>query len=280
MDADRLVRRIAREDLSAMRVAAACAPALAPLAERFARVVLAGGRVLYVGAGTSGRLGVLDAAELVPTYGMPRSGPGSVLGRIAGGWLALRRSVEGAEDDRAAGRRAVTALGLGAGDLVIGISASSLAPYVRASLEEARVRGAGTALITMNRIVRPEFVEVLVAVPVGPEVVAGSTRMKSGLVTKQVLHTLSTAAMVLAGKVYGNRMVDLKTWCSKLEARGLRLVVEIGRVDRGRASRMLGEARGEVRTAIVMARLGVGAAEARRRIRARGGRLRDLLGPP
>lgn len=263
-----------------MRVAAAGATALAPLVERFARVVLAGGRVLYLGAGTSGRLGVLDAAELVPTYGMPRSGPGSVLARIAGGWLALRRSVEGAEDDRKAGRSEITSLGIGNEDLVIGISASSLAPYVRSALEEARVRGAQTALITMNRVPCPAFVQVLVCVPVGPEVVAGSTRMKSGLVTKAVLHTLSTSAMVLAGKVYGNRMVDLKTWCSKLEARGLRLVVEVGRVSRHRAQRLLAGARGEVRTAIVMGRLGVDAAEARRRIRASGGRLRTLLGPP
>lgn len=263
-----------------MRVAAASAPALVPLVERFARVILSGGRVLYLGAGTSGRLGVLDAAELVPTYGMPRSGPGSVLGRIAGGWLALRRSVEGAEDDRQAGRSEITSLGIGSRDLVIGISASSLAPYVRAALEEASVRGAQTALITMNRIPCPAFVQVLVSIPVGPEVVAGSTRMKSGLVTKAVLHNLSTSAMVLAGKVYGNRMVDLKPWCSKLEARGLRLVVELGRVGKNRARVLLKAARGEVRTAIVMARLGLGAAEARRRIRAVGGRLRNLLGSP
>lgn len=280
LSARAVARRIAAEDVRAIRAAAAAADRLAPIAELFAAAIRSGRRVLYVGAGTSGRLGVLDAAELVPTYGMPLRGPGSALGRIAGGWTALRRSVEGAEDDERAGRAAVADLRLGAGDLVIGISASSLAPYVRAALAEAKRRGAATALLTMNRVKRPLFVDLLVDVPVGPEVVAGSTRMKSGLATKAMLHTISTTALILVGKVYGNRMVDLKTWCAKLEARGLRMVMEIGRVSRAKARRLLVESRGEVRTAIVMARLGLGPAAARRAVRGCGGRLRGLLGSP
>lgn len=272
-----VARRIAAEDVIAVRIAAGAARDIAKVAADFCKTYLTGRRVLYVGAGTSGRLGVLDAAELAPTYGVPRRGPGSAIGRIAGGWPALRQSVEGAEDDRRSGRAAVADLGMGRGDLVIGVSASSLAPYVRAALFEAHRRGARTALVTMNRIARPNYVDHLVAAPVGPEVVAGSTRMKSGLATKSILHNISTTAMVLAGKVYGNRMVDLKTWCAKLQARGERLVMELGNVTRPQARKLLKATHGSAKPAIVMARCGVSYAMAGEMLASRNGRLRDVL---
>ncbi len=277
MPARAVARLILDEDRAALSAALSALPAATRVAEVFARVILGGGRVYYVGAGTSGRLGVIDAAELVPTFGMPFEGRGSVHGIMAGGWTALRRSVEGAEDDAGAGRAAATKRRIGAGDLVIGISASSLAPYVRAALKESKRRGAATALLTMNRVSRPAFVDTLVVAVAGPEVIAGSTRMKSGLVTKALLHNISTTAMVLCGKVYGNRMIDLRAWCTKLEARGARLIEEIGGVSRRRAAAILAASGGRVKTGLVMARFGVDRAEAERRLSAVRGDCRALL---
>lgn len=276
MRPEAVARLIAREDLRALRAVARATPRLAAVSRLFARTVLAGGRAWYVGAGTSGRLGVVDAAELPPTFGMPKSGRGAVKGVIAGGNLALRRSVEGAEDHAAAGARAIGAVR--AEDLVIGISASSLAPFVRGALQRAKRRGAATVLLTMNRLPRPAYVDELVAIEVGPEVLTGSTRMKSGLATKAALHNISTTAMVLAGKVYGNRMVDVKLWCAKLRARGERLVADLGGVSRPRARRLLRLAGEDVKRAIVMARCGVAARAAAARLAQAGGDLRRALG--
>jgi N-acetylmuramic acid 6-phosphate etherase len=200
-----------------------------------------------------------------------------VLGIIAGGPRALRRSVEGAEDSTVEGAAAMRRARLGQGDLVIGISASSLAPYVRAALQEAKRRGAVTALVTMNRVRRPAFVDHLVVVETGPEILAGSTRMKSGLATKAVLHAISTTAMILCGKVYGNRMIDLRTWCAKLEARAHRLIEDIGAVPPRRARVLFRLAEGDVKAAIVMARLGVAPSEAARLLQAADGSLRMIL---
>lgn len=270
-----IAKLIAAEDLKAIRAVGTATTTIARVAERFAETILAGGNVYYIGAGTSGRLGVIDAAELVPTFGLPRSGAGSAIGVIAGGPKALARSVEGAEDSEAAGRAAVARAM--PRDLVIGISASSLAPYVRAALETAKRRGAATVLVTMNKIPRPRFVDHLIAVPVGPEVISGSTRMKSGLATKSILHNVSTTAMVIAGKVHGNRMVDLKTWCSKLEARGRRLVAEIGGVDSARAEETLNRAHGDVKLAIVMANREISAPAAAELLKRHRGKLRPCL---
>lgn len=272
-----IARIIADEDAAAVALVADAAGPIARAARIFADAILAGGRAVYVGAGTSGRLGVLDAAELPPTYGMPRGGRGSAVGVIAGGYGALRRSVEGAEDDAAAGAGAVKSLRLGKRDLVIGISASSMAPFVRAALSEAKNRGAATVFVTMNRVAKPGFVDVMIPVIVGPEVIAGSTRMKSGLATKAILHNISTTAMILCGKVYGNRMVDLRLWCDKLRARGVRLVSEVGEVPPEKARRILRECHDDVRVAIVTARLGCAPAEARRKLEAAKGRLRAVL---
>lgn len=279
MKPEAVARLIASEDARAIAAVRCVAPAIAAAARLFAEAVVEGKRIAYIGAGTSGRLGVIDAAELPPTFGMPRQGRKAVIGIMAGGSRALRRSAEGAEDDAATGRRAVARLGFGAGDLLIGISASSLAPFVRAALEEAKRRGSGTVLVTMNRVARPRYVDLLIAPVVGPEVLAGSTRMKAGLATKAVLHNLSTTAMVLAGKVYGNRMVDLKMWCAKLVARGERLVAELGGVSRPVARRLLREAHGDLKAAIVMAHRECEHHEAVHHLRAAKGRLRHALPP-
>ena len=247
---------IVAEDLQAVRAVAAVTPQIAKVARVFAQSIVSGGRVIYVGAGTSGRLGTIDAAELPPTFGIPKKGKGSAVGVMAGGYLALRQSVEAAEDNGPKGAAEIRKLKIGKGDLVIGISASSFAPFVRDALKEGRKLGASTALITMNKIKKPAFVETLIAVVVGPEVVTGSTRMKAGLATKAILHNISTTAMILAGKVYGNRMVDLQCWCDKLWARGQRLIMEYGDVSAAKSRAILKETNGSVKPAILIAKTG------------------------
>lgn len=270
-------RLISGEDISALKKVSSAADEIAQAAELFSEAFLAGGRVLYVGAGTSGRLGVIDAAELPPTFGVPKRGKGSALGIMAGGAKALRESVEGAEDDPEAGACAVAKAGVKEPWLVIGISASSMAPYVKGALTEAKRLGARTAFITMNDIAKPKYVDVLIAVDVGPEVLAGSTRMKSGLVTKAILHNISTTAMVLAGKVYGNRMVDLKPWSEKLVARGIRMISELGEVSTTRARKLYEESGRDVKQAIVMARCNCSSGEAAALLERAQGHLRRAL---
>src|SRR5690349_17207965 len=211
-----------------------------------------GGRLIYVGAGTSGRLGVLDAAECPPTFGTP---PDMVVGVIAGGSAALVRSVEGAEDDITAASREMDQLKISANDVVVGIAASGTTPYVQAALSRAHELGARTVFLSCSepprqlRGVCEEFITVLV----GPEIVTGSTRMKAGTATKLVLNTLTTGAMVRIGKVYGNLMVDLRAWNDKLVDRSQRIVMETTGLPRDDARAVLEAAGGRVKTAIVMA---------------------------
>jgi N-acetylmuramic acid 6-phosphate etherase len=238
-----------------------------------------GGRLVYVGAGTSGRLGVLDAAECPPTFGTP---PEMVIGLIAGGAPALVRSVEGAEDDTAAARQAVEALRVGPKDVVVGIAASGTTPYVRAALEQAHELGARTALVSCSEPPR-ELVgtcDVFITVLVGPEIVTGSTRMKAGTATKLVLNSLTTGAMIRLGKTYGNLMVDLRAWNEKLIDRSQRIVMETTGLDRSAARAVIDSADGSVKTAIVMARRGVSKAEAERLLAQHAGRLRAIVGDP
>lgn len=238
-----------------------------------------GGRLLYVGAGTSGRLGVLDASECPPTFGTP---PELVVGIIAGGAAALARSQEGVEDDASAGAAAVAAANAGDRDVVVGIAASGTTPYVRGALTEAQALGAATVLVTCaeppadlaarcNRVI---------AVRVGAEAIAGSTRLKAGTATKLVLNTLTTGAMVLLGKTYGNLMVDLRAVSVKLTDRSERIVMEVCGVDRAAARAVLTAAGGRVKVAIVMARRAVDAPEADRLLEAAGGVLRRVIGDP
>jgi N-acetylmuramic acid 6-phosphate etherase len=239
----------------------------------------AGGRLVYVGAGTSGRLGVLDAAECPPTFGTP---PELVVGVIAGGYPALVKSVEGAEDDVNAAIGEMDSRRVGPNDVVVGIAASGTTPFVRAALSRAQTLGARTAIVTCSeppKLLR-ETCDVCILVLVGPEVVTGSTRMKAGTATKLVLNTLTTAAMIRLGKTYGNLMVDLRAWNDKLIDRSERIVMETTGVPRAEARGVIEAAEGKVKTAIVMARRRVSRDEAERLLEEHEGRLRTIVGDP
>jgi len=238
-----------------------------------------GGRLIYVGAGTSGRLGVLDASECPPTFGTP---PEMVVGVIAGGYTALVKSSEGAEDDVNAGMEAMDQARVTARDFVLGIAASGTTPYVRAALSRAQTIGATTGLVSCSdppQVLRATC-DVLVLPKVGPEALTGSTRMKAGTATKLVLNTISTGAMIRLGRAYGNLMVDLKAVSDKLRDRGERIVMECCGVDRAAARAAIEAAGGSVKLAIVMVRTGTGRAEAEQALAAAGGFVRRAVGDP
>ena len=238
-----------------------------------------GGRLIYVGAGTSGRLGVLDAAECPPTFGTP---PEMVVGLIAGGPPALVRSIEGAEDDTGGAERELNALGVGRKDVVVGIAASGTTPYVGAALARAQALGARTVFLSCSEPPAHlrQSCDICITVLVGPEIVTGSTRMKAGTATKLVLNTLTTGAMIRIGKTYGNLMVDLRAWNDKLVDRSQRIVMEAAGVDRSAARSAIEAADGSVKTAIVMARRGIARGEAERLLSEHAGRLRAIVGDP
>lgn len=221
-----------------------------------------GGRLIYVGAGTSGRLGVLDSAEMPPTFG---TDPDMVQGIIAGGYGALIRSKEGAEDHPEQGAAAVDERGVGSEDFVLGIATSGTTPFVHGALARARELGARTGFLLCTHPTSEliETHDVVIAPLVGPEVVTGSTRMKAGTATKLVLNTITTGAMIRIGKVFGNLMVDLQVTCEKLQDRGERILATTLDVARPEASRLLDAAGGHVKTALVMGRRGVDVARAK-----------------
>jgi N-acetylmuramic acid 6-phosphate etherase len=278
-DLDRLspaqiARLMNAEDRRAVAAVGRVAARIAAAVDLITGSIRAGGRLFFVGAGTSGRLGVLEAAECPPTFGTP---PRLVQAIVAGGRGSVFRSREGAEDDAGGARRVVRAR-VRAGDVLVGISASGVTPFVRAALQEAAVRGAATVLVACNsRPGRGVRADVVIAPAPGPEVLAGSTRLKAGTATKLVLNTLTTASMARLGKVYGNRMVDLQPRSRKLRERALRLVTELGGVSRARARALLA-AGGSVRVAVVMARTGRSAPAARRALRETGNFLAPLIG--
>jgi N-acetylmuramic acid 6-phosphate etherase len=277
-DLDRLppaaiARLMNRADRAAVRAVARAVPAIAKAVELVVRALAAGGRLIFVGAGTSGRLGALEAAECPPTFDTP---PSLVQAVMAGGRRAVFRSAEGAEDDAVAGAREMRRRAR-AGDVVVGITASGATPFVRAALREARRRRALTVLVTCNPRAPGGAAGLVVPLRVGAEVLAGSTRLAAGTATKLALNALTTAAFARLGKVYGHRMVDLQPRSAKLRARALRLVRELGGVGERRAARLLARAGGSAKLAIAMARLGIGADEARRRVKAAKGSLRRAL---
>lgn len=247
-----MLARINAEDLRVPLVVRRCIPRLAQVVEAVSERLQRGGRLLYVGAGTSGRLGCLDASEMPPTFGVP---PRLVQGLMAGGSRALTRSLEGAEDDGCAGARVIRARGVGPLDAVVGLSASGRARFVREALKEARRRGAFTAAITcnVNSALAP-CAHVAVVAETGPEVLAGSTRMKAGTAQKLILNMLSTAVMVRLGRVQGNRMVDLQLKCEKLVERAQHLVMDRTGAGPRAAARALRAAKGSVRQAIAALR--------------------------
>ena len=272
LDALGIAALMNREDVRVVRAVARVARDIAGAVNLIVAALRSGGRLIFVGAGTSGRLGVLEAAECPPTFGTP---PSLVQGIMAGGRAAVFRSREGAEDDARAGAQAIRARAR-AGDVVVGVSASGVTPFVRGALTAARRVGAKTVLVTCNAPVASRAsagrsrANVTIAPDPGPEVLAGSTRLKAGTATKLVLNTLTTASMARVGKVYGNRMVDVQPRSRKLRARAARLVAELGDVSPARARQLLAAANGRVPVAIVMARRRLRSAAAAEALRAAG----------
>ena len=269
-----VLRLINDEDATVAAAVRATIPQIARAVDELAVRLERGGRLLLFGAGTSGRLAALDAAEWPPTFGVS---PDLVQAAIAGGPAALTRAIEGAEDDSGLGRQDVRAAGTGARDLALGISASGGAPYVLGAMQEARDRGAFTVgLACRDGSPLADLVDVMIAPLVGPEVITGSSRLKAGTAQKLVLNMLSTATMVALGKVYGNLMIDVRPTNAKLRARARRIVQDVTGVDAETAAAALATT-GSVRVAIVMLRLGLDAEEAQRRA-GTVGRLGEVLG--
>jgi len=244
----RLLEIINAEDRTVPKAVAAAIPNLTRVVDKTARRLKRGGRLFYIGAGTSGRLGCVDASEMPPTYGTP---PELVQGIMAGGFEALLKSKEGAEDDGPAGIRDIRARKIGRKDVVVGLSASGRARYVREALKEARKRGAFTACITCNP--NSELIacaQVPLVAETGPEVVTGSTRMKAGTAQKLLLNMLSTGTMVRLGRVQGNRMVDLQLKCEKLVERARNMVLDESGCSVSQATAALQATGGHVRKAL------------------------------
>ncbi|HEX6290724.1 MAG TPA: N-acetylmuramic acid 6-phosphate etherase [Herpetosiphonaceae bacterium] len=270
-----IVAAIAAEDARVAPAVAAVGDAIARLADVVVARIERGGRLIYIGAGTSGRLGMIDAAECPPTYGVD---PGLVVARIAGGPRALIESIEAVEDDAALGARDIAELNVAADDVVLGIAASGRTPYVLGAISEARRRGAFVAgLACAHPSALAEAVDLIIAPVVGPEVISGSTRMKAGTAQKLVLNTLSTTVMIRLGKTFGNLMVDVQPTNEKLRQRAASIVARATNVNLNEARRLLQAADYEAKTAVVMALAGTDAAEARRRLAASAGHVRRAL---
>jgi len=275
LDPRGIVDVILAEDALVVPAVRAVAGEIARLADVVADRLERGGRLVYVGAGTSGRLGALDAAECPPTFG---TDPAQVVGIVAGGVRAMTASLEGAEDDRDQGARDVAELSVGADDVVVGLAASGRTPYVMGAVDEARRRGAFVAAVTCapgSPISRA--VDLAVVPVVGPEVIAGSTRMKSGTAQKLVLNALSTTVMVRLGKTFGNLMVDVQAGNDKLRQRAVTIVAAATGLDLAAAERCLADADGDVKVAIVAALARLDVNTARRRLAENDGRVREAL---
>lgn len=261
-----------------MKVAASVTPEIpniARLVEAATAAIGNGGRLIYIGAGTSGRLGVLDASECPPTFNVP---PEMVQGVIAGGESALMHSAEGAEDDPVQGERDILAFGFSAKDVLVGIAASGRTPYVLGAIAAARRMGATTAGISCtpgSELART--VDIAITPLPGPEVIAGSTRLKAGTATKLVLNMISSATMIRLGYVFGNLMVNVQPTNEKLVDRARRIIATAAGISYERAAELLEASGGTVRTAIVMARLGVSRGEAEKKLAASGGRVSEAL---
>jgi N-acetylmuramic acid 6-phosphate etherase len=271
-----IVGIIIKEDVGVARAVGRCSGDIARAVEVIVERMRQGGRLFYVGAGTSGRLGVLDASECPPTFGVP---PTLVQGIIAGGRRALVRSVEGAEDHAADGAAAIGRKHLTENDIVVGIAACGMTPFVGGALERARGHGAATIFVTCAPEARGHIrADIIINPVVGPEIVTGSTRMKAGTATKLVLNTLTTTAMIRLGKVYDNLMVDLRATNAKLRDRSERIVMEVTGLGRPAARRLLKRADGWVKAAIVMHFRRVDLAEARAILAGCGESLRVAIG--
>lgn len=275
LSAEEIVELMNREDRNVAEAVAGektqIAAAIAAIANSFRN----GGRLIYIGAGTSGRLGVLDASECPPTF---NSDPSLVVGLIAGGDTALRCPIEGAEDDEQQAAIDLKAIALGGRDTLMGIATSGRTPYVIGGLKYAKSMGAKTLGFVCNAQSRMHgHADIMIAPVVGPEILSGSTRMKAGTATKMVLNMLTTGAMVLIGKTYGNLMVDLRATNTKLRERSVRIVAEITGLSPNQAEEVLSQAGGEVKTAIVSHLKSVDAVQAREILATVEGHLRSAL---
>lgn len=263
------------EDATVASAVRAALPAIAQAVDEISARMRQGGRLIYVGAGTSGRLGVLDAVECVPTFSVP---VGLVVGIIAGGALALTQPVEGAEDSRDGGRDDLLAHNITTNDSVVGIAASGRTPYVIGALEAAHQAGALTVAVACNSPAPIlDAARIKIAALVGPEVITGSTRLKAGTAQKLILNMLSTGVMIKLGKVYGNLMVDVMVTNIKLTDRARRIICEVTGIDYEEATRLLEQSGNQVKVAIVMHTLSLSADEARQRLGAHNGVLADAL---
>ncbi|MEV0946849.1 N-acetylmuramic acid 6-phosphate etherase [Rhodococcus sp. NPDC049939] len=270
-----LVAAIAYDHAGVPEAVAAAGDAIAAAVDVIVERLESGGRLIYAGAGTPGRLGVLDAAECVPTFSTE---PGQVIALIAGGADAMTTSLEGAEDDPDGAAADLAAIEIGAGDVLVAITASGRTPYVLGAARAARESGAATIGISNNTDTRlSSLVDVPIEVCTGPEIIGGSTRMKAGTAQKLVLNTLSTASMVRLGKTYGNMMVDVRATNDKLRSRAQRIVMEATGVSPDAAAEVLALADGHVKTAIVALLAEIDVSEARNRLAACGGRVRAAI---
>jgi N-acetylmuramic acid 6-phosphate etherase len=272
---EEILKVINAEDATIAGVIRGQIPKIAEAAEAVAEVVSGGGRVFFVGAGTSGRLGIIEAAEMPPTFGLPCE---VFQGIIAGGPEAMFRSAEAAEDDEASGVAALDERGFDPNDLLVALSASGGTPFVQGALKRARGLGARTVSVTCNSGAAVSgLAEVPIVVEVGPEVVAGSTRMKAGTAQKLVLNMVTVAAMARLGRVYDGYMVGVQATSAKLRERGEFIVMEIVGVEREEAAGVLEEAGGDVRVAVIMAARSASPEGARRALKEAGGSLRRAL---
>ena len=275
LSAQELVALINREDQQVALAVEKCLPQIASAVEKIIAAFEHGGRLVYVGAGTSGRLGVLDASECPPTYGVK---PEMVVGLIAGGDHALRHPIEGAEDNVQQGQADLEEISFSAQDVLVGIAASGRTPYVLGALNYAKQLGATTVSIASNpKSKMAEVADIAIETVVGPEVLTGSSRMKSGTAQKLVLNMLTTASMVLIGKCYQNLMVDVQASNEKLKARALKIVMDATECDKDAAADVLSKAKGQVKLAILMQLSGLDAFEAQSLLDKSNGKLRQAL---
>ncbi len=268
-----IIQSISEEDEKVARAVARQKRDIAKVVDLIVGRLLGGGRLFLVGAGTSGRLGVMEAAECPPTFGTK---PGLIQGIIAGGNKALRGSIEGAEDSPREAEEALSKQGLGKKDVVIGIAASGATPFVLRALTYAKKRGSLRVLITCNPI-NSRLADITIPLIVGPEVVSGSTRMKAGTATKMVLNMLTTASMIRLGKTYGNLMVEVQPKSKKLKNRAIRIVMQVLGVDDKKANELLKKSRWDVKASLLMGVKNITYQEAKQRLTKCGGFLREAL---
>ena len=276
LDTVAILRTIQEQDATVPAAVRAEIPNIAKAVEAVVKAVRRGGRLLYVGSGTSGRLGVLDAAECPPTFGVSRE---TVQAVLAGGTRALTRAAEAAEDDAEQGRHDLAARRVGPRDVVVGLTASGRTPYTLGALRYARSRRATTVAITANPASPvTRLARIVIAPATGPEVIAGSTRLKAALAQKMVLHMISTAAMIRLGRVYRNYMVGVRPTNRKLIERACSIIADVAGTDRATAARALRRAGQDARLAIAMLRTGLDRRAAERALARHGGNLREIVG--